>query len=168
MLVSHTVTSHNYFWHLDISSSYIPMMTDFSYDWQPYLCTAHWSFNVLVLSDAPVFIWKATDWGELLSLAVILIKGTGNCLIGLWHRQPSKATSGHPLIVLNRCSFTLPNIFISVLTQKTSLSSRWMQRPREPWQSPCWSPQVFRISHLHLSVVCLWFDLCRVLAERLM
>lgn len=30
-LVSRTLICHNYFWHIDVSSSYISMMTDFSY-----------------------------------------------------------------------------------------------------------------------------------------
>ena len=44
-LVNLTVISQNSFLHLDILSPYIPMMTDFSCNSQPYLCIAHQLFN---------------------------------------------------------------------------------------------------------------------------
>ena len=97
---------------------------------------------MLVLSDTLVFIWKATGCGESLSLAAILIMGTGNCLIKQWHGQTIKGHIWPPTHFRNRCSSTLPNIFISVLTQKIGLSSRC--GPCGACKSPCWSPQVFQ------------------------
>lgn len=44
-LVNHTVMCHKYFWHLDILSSYIPMMIFHTTDSSAFNA-AHWLFNM--------------------------------------------------------------------------------------------------------------------------
>lgn len=168
--VSHTlIWECEYFWHLDISSSYIPMMTAFFIQ-----------LTAIPLHHTPAFQHAGTERypsvhlkGYRLRRAAIISSHINKGEWGLFdwtvtqanHQRPHLAThslfwtDAHPLYLTSSLEF-------------------WPKRP-VCLAADCWGPvsldsflagvlRFFRIRHLPLSVVYLWFDLCRMLAERLM